>query len=258
MHGCLCVSAGTSEALCTLCKGALVHTNLSQSLPSLFVRVSLARTLNHISFAIIGHSIFSKVFNIWEVFLSTIIQSYMYAVSFILMSFGFYTAPGVFASCPDPTSDDAVCIDTPREEEVAGDFIFDTAAIFHLNMSGPCNLNQTAYAAKLSRLDSGGGSIFDCTYDRGSTNIQCQDMGRVRVKFNTDEHDGSNAFNFGLQLTNLQLDDSGLYEYQAMFTEIRLPLRTITKRFNLTVVESRGEFNAITLCIPKCKVIHGG
>ena len=147
--------------------------------------------------------------------------------SFLLPILLFSTAPGIFANCPDLRTHGGndECIALPRGEVSKGSILFDNAAIFRLNQSGPCQFHQKLHTALVYKVDSEGNQIdvlFSCTYDNGIgvSRKPCQDMGRVRVIFNTEQRGDRNAFNFKLEVLNLQPSDIGLYQYEAAFFKV--------------------------------------
>ncbi len=175
--------------------------------------------------------------------------------------FFFSTAPGQFDDCPDlrRVGINDVCTDTQVGKVIDGTLMFDTAAIFNLSTSGPCQFHQSSHMAFLYKIDMDSSSVtelFRCTYDNGINDVRkaCVDNGRIKVMFNSKDNSSNNAFNFQLLLTNVQPNDSGLYRYEASFLAVETVLRKITKLFNLTDLEFSGEFIAMTWCISKCLV----
>ena len=169
------------------------------------------------------------------------------------------TAPGQFATCPVRNSD-TVCSDPqPKEISVNESVVLDTAAIFHLNKSGPCQLNQTAFFSRLY-LEDTDTVYYDCLYDHPSLSTlpaPCESQGRVTLKFNTDENGGSNAFNFQMEIQNVQLSDSGRYRYEAQFNVMGFPgITSITKYFDLVVTEFMGEWNCTLMWYIALRVIE--
>ena len=120
--------------------------------------------------------------------------------------------------------------------------VFDTAAIFHLNMSGPCQLNQSAFSSQLFK-EGAGGPMFECFIAEQDANSECGLRNQNRVKVNYIDGPGdSNTFNFKLELMNVQLNDSGTYRYEAEFNFIAGTYRKIIKFFTLNVSEFAGEW----------------
>lgn len=134
------------------------------------------------------------------------------------------------------------------EGEVGGSVTLDSRAIFLPSKSGPCNFNQSARSVQLTKLENGS-IVYNCFYDSGSSlPSPCVKNERFKVHFETSEMNESNAFNFRLEFFNLELNDTGTYEYEAVFYRQGrqfVSVSTITKNFNVTVSKSEGELHAI-------------
>ena len=181
--------------------------------------------------------------------------------SFFLSILLFSIASAKFANCPDLRRNDAkvTCIDSLRGKVNNGSLLFDTAAIINVNLSGPCQLYQQPYLATLFKLDTEGRQekvIFSCIYINGINNIKklCRDKGRIKVKYKIERPGDTDAFNFGLELMNVQLNDSGLYQYEALFFTLHdVAVRTITKYFKF----NGGEYYVYFYCLSLKVMISG-
>ena len=141
--------------------------------------------------------------------------------SFRLLIALFCIAPAIVANCPDLRRNRAhnSCIDFPRGLTSNGSYLFDTAAIVNILRSGPCELHQRALRATLYKVDTEGRWILYCGYDNTYNDIRtlCRDSGKVKVKYNVERPGDRDAFNFGLELVNVQSSDFGFYKYDATF-----------------------------------------
>ena len=166
--------------------------------------------------------------------------------SFFLSISLFSIAPAMFANCPNLWRSEGkdTCFHSPRGL-VNGSYLFDTAAIVNFDLSGPCEFHQQAHTATLYKVHTDGSQsrvIFFCQYSSGSNGDKelCRDVGRVQVKYNIERQVDRDAFNFGLQLVNVQPSDLGLYQYHATFLTPGPYLRRIVKHFKFI----SGEYNA--------------
>ena len=151
------------------------------------------------------------------------------------------TAPAQFSTCPHRDNDTTCTESQPKVVALNESVVFDTAAIFHLNMSGPCQLNQSAFSSQLFK-EGAGGPMFECFISEQNANSECKLRDRVKVNYNIDGPGDSNTFNFKLELMNVQLNDSGTYRYEAEFNFLAGTYRKIIKFFTLNVSEFAGEW----------------
>ena len=157
--------------------------------------------------------------------------------SFFLSISLFSIAPAMFANCPNLRRSEGkdTCIHSPRGL-VYGSYLFDTAAIVNLDLGGPCEFHHQAHTATLYKVHTDGIQnrvIFFCQYSNGSNGDKelCRDVGRVKVRYNIERPVDRDAFNFGLELVNVQPSDLGLYQYHVTFFTPTTVLRRIEKRF---------------------------
>ena len=170
----------------------------------------------------------------------------------------FSIASAILANCPNLKINHArdSCIDFPRGLTSNGSYVFDTAAVIDISQSGPCELHQQAMIATLHKVDTEMRQIFYCVYDNtiDDNRTLCRDSGRVKVKYNVERPGDLDAFNFGLELVNVQPSDSGVYQYDAIFFILGDTVeRVLTKRFQVV----GGEYNVNLYCIFLKVMIRG-
>ena len=171
----------------------------------------------------------------------------------------FSIAPAMFTVCTNLRRNGGGdrCIVGPQSLTSDRSFLFDTRAIVDISQSGPCQLHQRAYIARFYKVvQQQSTQIFFCRYNNiiNDSRKVCRDSGKVKVRHQVASPGDRDAFNFNLELVNVQPTDFGSYRYEAIFYIVGdTNHRVLTRHFQAI----NCEYNVYLCCLFLKVMING-